>query len=134
MSCPPRRYRFTHAHRLHGAPAFSAVFAARARKVVGPLVVHAKPNDLHHPRLGLSVPRRVGNAVVRNRIKRLLREAFRLLQHDFPHGYDVVVAVRPSEPSATPTLADYQRMLFNALRSLHLQWQHRRRKAGQDPP
>ena len=41
-------------------------------------------NGLSHPRLGLTVSRKVGNAVARNRWKRTLREAFRLTQRDLP--------------------------------------------------
>jgi len=55
-----------------------------------------------------------------------LREAFRLLQHDWPTGYDIVVVVRPHE---TAQLADYQRMLFNAVRALHQEWQRRQRRS-----
>lgn len=47
-----------------------------------------------HPRLGLAVGRRVGNAVVRNRIRRLLKEAFRLLAPSLM-PVDVVVVARP---------------------------------------
>ncbi len=118
----PRRYRFSHAQRLHGTRAFSAVYAARARKVVGPLVVHGRPNGLAWSRLGLSVPRRVGTAVTRNRIKRLLREAFRLLQHELPAGYDIVVAVRQHKVAE---LGDYQRMLTQAVRGLDKEWRRR---------
>ncbi|MCI5120194.1 MAG: ribonuclease P protein component, partial [Candidatus Electrothrix sp. AUS4] len=49
-------------------------------------------------RLGISVPRKVGNAVQRNRIKRIIREAFRLHRDVFPQGSDVVFAVRPGFP------------------------------------
>ncbi len=122
MSTPAKRYRFTHGNRLHGSRAFARVYGARARKVVGPLVIHSKPNELGHPRLGLSVGKKVGIAVKRNRIKRLLREAFRLSQHDWPSGYDIVVVVRPHEPA---TLAEYQRLLFAGIRALHQQWQKR---------
>ena len=122
MPTPSKRYRFTHGSRLHGSRAFAGVYAARARKVVGPLVIHSKPNELGHPRLGLSVGKKVGIAVKRNRIKRLLREAFRLSQHDWPSGYDIVVVVRPHEPA---TLAEYQRLLFAGIRALHQHWQKR---------
>ena len=51
-------------------------------------------NGLPHPRLGLIVGRRHGGAVQRNRLKRVLREAFRLSQHDLPAGYDLVCTPR----------------------------------------
>lgn len=51
-------------------------------------------------RLGISVPKKVGNAVQRNRIKRIIREAFRLHRGVFPQGSDIVFAVRPGFPLA----------------------------------
>jgi ribonuclease P protein component len=47
------------------------------------------------PRLGLSVGRKVGGAVERNLVKRLLREAFGLARAELPAGYDLVVVARP---------------------------------------
>ena len=120
-----RSYRFPRSRRLSGRRAFGRVFQARAKKNVGPLAIHALPNQLSHPRLGLSVSRKVGNAVARNRVKRLLREAFRLSQHDWPRGYDIVVVVYPHE---LLTLADYQRILFSGVRSMHLTWTRRSAK------
>lgn len=125
MPGPERSFTYDASKRLHGKAAFAAVYDARVKKNVGPLTVFARPNELPHPRLGLSVSRRVGIAVRRNRIKRLLREAFRLSQHDWPRGYDLIVVVRPHEPL---TLADYQRLLFSAVRSLHLEWERRGRR------
>ncbi|MCI5149202.1 MAG: ribonuclease P protein component [Candidatus Electrothrix sp. MAN1_4] len=49
-------------------------------------------------RLGISVPKKVGNAVQRNRIKRIIREAFRLHRDAFPRNSDIVFAVRPGFP------------------------------------
>jgi ribonuclease P protein component len=115
----PRTYAYSSKHRLQHALQFQAVYAAKVRESRGPLTVFALPNDLGHPRLGLSVGRKVGIAPRRNRVKRLLREAFRLMQHDLPRGYDVVINVRPHEAA---TLADYQRMLSAALVKLHRKW------------
>ena len=101
---------------------FSAVYEAKTRESRGPLTVYALPNELGHPRLGMSVSRKVGNAVRRNRIRRLIRESFRLLQHDLPTGYDLVVVVRPHEPLM---LADYQKLLMALLVRLHNTWSKR---------
>jgi ribonuclease P protein component len=122
------RHTFRRRDRLTGASAFDPVFAAKASKPAGPLVVRARPNALGRHRLGLAVPRRVGKAHDRNRLKRRLREAFRLSRHRWPGSYDVVVSVRPHE--AMP-LGEYQRLLDAAVDELHRLWQKRARQQQQ---
>lgn len=118
----PRHHTLRHRHRLHGQRAFDAVFDARCRKHAGPLSVVMRPTDLPHSRLGLVVPRRVGTAVKRHRLKRLLREAFRLDRQDHPASYDIVVIVRPHDPRP---LEDYRRLLADAVQQGHRVWQRR---------
>ena len=110
------RYTYPRTRRLSGKLAFASVFERKVKETRGPLVVFACPNELKYPRLGISISRRVGTAPKRNRIKRLLREAFRLMQHDLPVGYDFVIVVRPHE---TQMLADYQRLLSGLFVKLH---------------
>ncbi|MDB5295043.1 MAG: ribonuclease protein component [Phycisphaerales bacterium] len=119
---PPRRYNLPKKLHLRASKAFDAVYAARTRESRGPLTIYAMPNGLPHGRLGMSVGRKVGTAVRRNRIRRLVRESFRLMQHDFPAGYDLVVVVRPHRPLG---LADYQRLLSGAVVKLHNVWRKR---------
>ena len=127
-----QRYTLSKSRHLRLPSEFSAVYEAKTRESRGPLTVYALPNELGHPRLGMSVGRKVGTAVRRNRIRRLIRESFRLLQHDLPRGrgYDLVVVVRPHEPLI---LAEYQKMLMAMLVRLHNTWD-RRRPPGDAPP
>lgn len=87
----PPRHRFRKAQRLLAKGDFDAVFQRRCKASDGVLLVLALRTDAALTRLGLSVSRKLGNAVVRNRLKRLLREAFRLVQHELPQGFDLVV-------------------------------------------
>lgn len=88
------RLRFSRTHRLSGREAFARVFAAKCSAASGCVIVYAIANDFDVTRLGLSVGRKHGGAVRRNRIKRLIREAFRLERSGLPTGLDVVVVPR----------------------------------------
>jgi ribonuclease P protein component len=111
-----RRNSYPAKHRLGGKKQFSAVFDAKIRQSRGFLTIYARPNEFEYSRLGISISRKVGTAPRRNRIKRLLRESFRLGKQELPSGYDWVIVVRPHDP--TP-LGEYQRLLLAMMGELH---------------
>lgn len=137
-----RPLTFRRRHRLGHNLEFAAVYGAKARKAAGPLVVFMRPNGLPQHRLGLAVGRRVGPAHVRVRFKRLLREAFRLRQHDLPRypdleqtGYDIVLSVRPHGGRAgVLPLERYERALLDGVDHLHTVWTRRAAKAKPGTP
>lgn len=86
--------RFPPAVRLKRPADFDSVFARNRFAADATLVVTAARNSNPTTRLGLSIGRQVGNAVVRNRWKRLIREAFRRNRHRLPSGLDLVVRPR----------------------------------------
>lgn len=91
-------------HRLSRSKDFDTVYRHGTSASTRYLTLHWFPRDEDpegEPRLGLAVPRSVGPAVTRNRIKRLLREAWRSLLDDVPTGRDFVLVARPglAEPA-----------------------------------
>ena len=58
------------------------------------LVLYARPNRLGQNRVGLTVSKKLGHAVVRNRVRRRLREVYRLNESRFTPGWDIVIVAR----------------------------------------
>lgn len=58
------------------------------------ITVYFIPNKSSFNRIGISVSKKIGNAVVRNRAKRIIRAAYRLNEEKFPIGYDIVFVAR----------------------------------------
>jgi ribonuclease P protein component len=97
--------RLLRQYRLRRRGDFQRVQASDVFAADQVLVVRGCENGLPYPRLGLAVSRQVGSAVVRNRWKRLIREAFRRCRARCPAGCDFVVRPRRG---ARP---DYPRIL-----------------------
>ena len=60
----------------------------------GTMVLYCRKNKLDHNRLGLTASTKLGHAVVRNRVRRRLREIYRLNAHKLSSGYDIVIVAR----------------------------------------
>ncbi len=98
---------FTPAQRLVHKTQFDAVYQRGSKLGDSCFLILVKANDQSGARLGLSVSARtVGNAVNRNRIKRVIRNSFRLNSVQLP-AVDIVVNTRPGARAATnPMLAE----------------------------
>jgi ribonuclease P protein component len=93
---PPDRPRLTlpPQRRIRRKPQFDQIKAEGRRMGNGHFGLTVKPNDSGGPRIGLAVSLKVaGNGVERNRIRRVIRESFRLRQHELP-ALDLVVSAR----------------------------------------
>jgi ribonuclease P protein component len=102
-SAAARPLSFPPARRLRTPGDFKRVYAAGRRIGHDFFSVTAQPNELERARLGMAVAvRTMGGAVQRNRIRRLIRESFRLHQALMP-ALDIVIGVRPNARDAAAT-------------------------------
>ncbi len=73
---------------------FRRLYAKGKTAATSTVAVYARPNHMGKNRLGLTVGTKVGKAVVRNRVRRRLREIYRLHEHQLHPGWDLVVVAR----------------------------------------
>ena len=87
--------------RLTDSPEFERVYRQGTACRGKLFSVHAFPNEIGTPRLGLSVSRKVGNAVTRNAVRRRLREVFHSSVEQVPGSLDLVLSAKPAAAEAT---------------------------------
>lgn len=111
----PERFPLGRAQRLPQARDFSRVRAQGQRLVHGCLIANwVKLPAVQRSRVGVVTSKRIGNAVARNRARRLLREAFRQHQHDLSATVDLVLIARNS--IVGKKLADVEKDFLTTLR------------------
>ncbi len=102
--------------RLLSRAQFLALRQGSGRKHTEHFIFLWRPNGLSQSRLGLTVTRRVAGAVGRNRVRRLLREAFRLSWEEIPPGLDMVAVAKTGAPGLA--FADVRREVTEGARAM----------------
>jgi ribonuclease P protein component len=119
MTGTDKPFAFRKHEHLRRPADFKLVYDRRRSASDGWLIVYVRENGLPHLRLGLSVSRKFGGAVQRNRLRRLYREAFRLTRHEMPAGLDLVLIPRkPGEPALAELTRSLPRLVNDAARRL----------------
>ncbi len=102
-----RREGFPRQFRIVRGSDYRAIYSAGLKLNSERFVLFGRENNLDHHRLGITVSRKIGGAVVRNRLKRLFREIFRRSSADLPNHFDLIVnAKRASADAAYGSLRD----------------------------
>jgi ribonuclease P protein component len=110
-----KKFGLSRRQRIRSSRDFASIYDERQRAGDDVLLVFAARNPDEETRMGVSVSKKHGNAIKRNRLKRLLRESFRLSQHQLPSGLDLVLI--PRQKSAAG-LQDYQSSLVRLVGKL----------------
>ncbi|MFP4084321.1 MAG: ribonuclease P protein component [Desulfonatronovibrio sp.] len=101
--------------RITKRPLFQECYSRGRRYFTPDFIVFVRANHLAHWRLGIAASRKVGPAVKRNRVKRLIRECFRLNQHSIPVRADIVVVCKKNTDIAALNQAMVNRQIMELI-------------------
>ena len=111
-------WRLTKQHRLRKGAEFDRVYALRCVVRHRWLSVFGASNPKGQLRMGLSVSKKHGNAVARNRWKRILRDAFRLARPELPVGIDLILIPVVVDEDSRPSARDLKQALIQSVEKL----------------
>ena len=115
-----KRFSFSKEKRLRSNRQFKSVLDNGRRLSNGILILYIAENGCDYPRLGVSVGKSCGNAVVRNRLKRLLREAFRQNQDKIESGFDYLLMISPGWLKKNDTGKGHKILTFEKIKNSFL--------------
>lgn len=114
-----KKYSLSKNKRLTGNNQFKAVLADGYSARDGLLILYMKSNECGFPRLGVSVGKIHGNAVTRNRLKRLLREVFRQNQDRIPADFDYLFLLPQKKGTKIqPTFEQFKKSFLSLVNSI----------------
>ena len=116
MRCMEENMKFTVSLKLNHV--FRRLYAKGKNQVTPHLALYVRKNGGQTNRLGITVSTKLGHAVVRNRVRRRLREIYRIHENRFVSGYDIVVVARVK--SVYAKYSEIERSFLKAARALEL--------------
>ena len=112
LACLQAGFSFPKKERLKGRDEIRAVFEGRKAVSCPGARLYTLPNGLEYNRIAFTFSRKFGNAVQRNRSRRLSREAYRHLSAKLRRGFDMVLLIQPGQDSFSVRI-DQLRVLFS---------------------
>jgi len=107
-------------HRLKKNAEFQRIYRKGSYMATKALVAYIRPNNLMETRIGITVSKKYGKSVKRNRIRRLITESYRILKDNVKPGYDIVFVARKPDTYENIGLSDIHAVMSYILDKLNV--------------